>query len=85
MAHWHFAKQRPDDVDDETTVSKNFARESRDIAGVFVREFFQNVLDARIVDDAENPVTPHVRIAFSDPETGLPADAPSYVWMVVTA
>src|SRR5262245_9140947 len=62
MAEWHFAEQRLDDVDDETTVSKNFARESRKLAGVFVREFFQNVLDARVGSENGQRKAPHVRI-----------------------
>ncbi len=75
MTHWHFAEQRLDHVDDETTVSKNFARESRQLVGVFVREFFQNVLDARVNDANGKQVTPHVRIAFCDSGTGLSARA----------
>lgn len=70
MVYWHFAEQRLDDVDDETTVSKNFARESRRLAGVFVREFFQNVLDARTEVDG-CPSVPHVRIAFQNEASGL--------------
>lgn len=68
MANWHFARQRRDDVDDETTVSKNFARESRKLVGVFVREFFQNVLDAATASEV-----PHVRVAVVDQTSGLTA------------
>lgn len=75
MTQWHFAKQRPDDVDDETTVSKNFARESRLLSGVFVREFFQNVLDARLPDASGRLAKANVRIAFVDSAVGLsPSD-----------
>jgi hypothetical protein len=74
MAQWHFTPQYRDDVDDETTVSKNFARESRLLAGVFVREFFQNVLDARTTDANGNLVAPHVRIRFLDPSSLAASD-----------
>ncbi|MGE0628554.1 MAG: hypothetical protein AB7O43_12080 [Hyphomicrobiaceae bacterium] len=74
MTQWHFAEQRLDHVNDETTVSKNFARESRQLAGVFVREFFQNVLDARLTDANGEPVAPHVRISLSDKASGLSPD-----------
>ena len=76
MAHWHFAEQLRDDVDDETTVSKNFERESRRRIGIFIREFFQNVLDAPLtLANGAGPIIPHVRIAIYGPENGLSVEA----------
>ena len=73
MAHWHFSEQHRDDVDDETTVSKNFERESRKQIGIFIREFFQNVLDApfSLANGGGSKKTPHVQIAIYGPANGL--------------
>lgn len=68
---WHFTEQSKDDVDDATVAARNFARESRKLSGIFVREFFQNVLDARITGPDDRPITPVVRISLLKVGTGL--------------
>lgn len=71
MSKWHFSEQNLDDVDDEDTVAKNFARESRKVSAIFVREFFQNVIDASRKKSTTKP--PHVTIALLDRDRGLVA------------
>jgi hypothetical protein len=77
MKHsWTFEQQSRQRPSGENMAEPNFSRESKNIVRLFVREFFQNVIDARS-DDPSQPgekLPAYVRIRFMTKESGLDTD-----------
>ena len=68
---WHFADQRPTDVSGQNLAEENFNRESRGIENIFLREFNQNVLDARTLKVNGEKDLAEIVVRVIEKESGL--------------
>jgi len=70
---WTFEAQTPQRPSGENMAEPNFSKENKNLVRLFVREFFQNTIDARS-DDSKVPGTKiraHVRVRLLDQNSGL--------------
>jgi hypothetical protein len=68
---WFFDFQRPSDVSGHNLAEENFTRETRDIENIFLREFDQNVLDARVKLPNGKIAMANIEIRIIDKDSGL--------------
>ena len=71
---WRFKEQSPGIPSGSNLAEPNFARESRNIENVFLRELDQNILDARVTLPSGEREKAKLTISILDSDTGLDSD-----------